>query len=220
MWVACFDRNARHELYTREFAREVETYDVESAIRSAYEASNAPTLVERLLDVDTQTYLPDQLLVKTDIASMAHSLEVRSPLLDHCFMEVAARLPLPTKVSRGSSKRLLKDAVRRWIPDHVLDRPKCGFSMPLSSWLRNELRHVPSSVLLDRRAVERGLFRRAAVERLIKDHQRGVNDNGNKLWALIQLELWFRTYVDVEPTGPISLDLSWRQSTPNGRSSR
>jgi asparagine synthase (glutamine-hydrolysing) len=165
-------------------------------------------LVERLLDVDVETFLPDQLLVKMDIASMAYSLEVRSPLLDHVFMEMAARLPLSAKVSRGTTKHLLKEAIRPWIPGNLLDRPKRGFTMPIAHWLRNDLRHLPAQILLDSRARERGMFERRQIERLISDHQRSASDNSEKLWALIQLELWYRTYVDARPAGPISLDVT------------
>ena len=207
-WVACLRSSERHALYEPDLARQLAVNDPEWVIRNAYETSDAPTLIERLLDVDTHSFLPDQLLVKMDIASMAHSLEVRSPMLDHVFMEMAASLPLSAKVSHGTGKRLLKDAVRQWIPGHILDRPKQGFTMPISDWLRNELRELPGTILLDSHSRKRGLFKRPAIERLITDHRRGVNDNSNKLWALIQLELWFRTYVDVSPTGPITLDLA------------
>jgi asparagine synthase (glutamine-hydrolysing) len=206
MWIACFDADERRALYTPEFAAEVARGQRWDGIRLAYEESDATTLVERLLDVDAQTFLPDQLLVKMDIASMANSLEVRSPFLDHVFMEMAASLPLSTKVANGTSKRLLKQAIRRWVPAEVVERPKRGFTMPVADWLRNELRELPASVLLDSRARERGIFSAPAIERLIHDHQRATRDNSNKLWALIQLELWFRTYIDRSPSGPLSLD--------------
>jgi asparagine synthase (glutamine-hydrolysing) len=207
-WVACFNASERRALYTPEFADRVSSSHPEALMREAYESSDAPTLVERLLDVDTQTYLHDQLLVKMDIASMAHSLEVRSPLLDHVFMEMVASLPLSAKISRGTSKRLLKDAIRPWIPDDVLDRPKRGFTMPIAHWLRHELRQLPASLLLDSQAQGRRLFESHAIKRLIANHQRGVADNSDKLWALIQLELWFRTYVDTRANGPITLDFA------------
>jgi asparagine synthase (glutamine-hydrolysing) len=206
MWIACFTPTERLALYTRDFAAQVEDARPDDAIRVAYQASDGPTLIERLLDVDVRTSLPDQLLVKMDIASMANSLEVRSPLLDHVFMEMAASLPLSAKVSRGTSKRLLKEAMRSWVPGEILDRPKRGFTMPVAEWLRKELRRLPAEMLLDSRASDRGLFERRVIERLISEHQRGTSDNSNKLWALIQLELWFRTYVDVAPQSPIVLD--------------
>lgn len=208
MWIACFNSNDRRALYTPEFAAQLRANSPDAVIREAYEASDAPTVIERLLDVDTQTFLPDQLLVKMDIASMAHSLEVRSPLLDHVFMEMAASLPVTAKISRGTGKRLLKEALRPWIPKDVLDRPKRGFTMPIAHWLRHELRQLPAALLLDSHALGRGMFERRAIEQLITDHQRGAADNSDKLWALIQLELWFRTYVDTRSNGPITLDFA------------
>jgi asparagine synthase (glutamine-hydrolysing) len=208
MWVACFSPSERHALYTREFSQYLAESRADTVMRAAYESSDASTVVERLLDVDTQTLLPDQLLVKMDIASMAHSLEVRSPLLDHVFMEMAASLPLSAKVSNGTSKRLLKEAVRPWIPGKLLDSPKRGFTMPIAHWLRNELRQLPRAILLDSLALDRGMFERVAIERLIVEHQRGTADNSDKLWALMQLELWLRTYIDVRPTGPVAVDLA------------
>jgi asparagine synthase (glutamine-hydrolysing) len=208
MWIACLQESERQALYEPDFARQLEESRPESLVRWAYETSDAPTTIERLLDVDIQTYLPDQLLVKMDIASMAYSLEVRSPFLDHKFMEMAASLPLSAKVHDGSGKHLLKEALRPWLPGDILDRPKRGFTMPISDWLRNELRDLPGAILLDTRSIQRGLFRREIIQRMIAQHQAGRSDNSNKLWALIQLELWFRTYVDVEPRGPITFDFN------------
>jgi asparagine synthase (glutamine-hydrolysing) len=206
LWVACFSPMERQALYTPDFAARARPEAPDTTILDAYRSSDAATLIERLLDVDIRTYLPDQLLVKIDIASMAHSLEVRSPLLDHVFMELAASLPLSAKVSSKMSKRLLKDAIRPWVPSDILDRPKQGFSMPVAEWFRAELRDLPASLLLDADAQKRGIFNPRAIERLIADHQRGAADNSNKLWTLLQLELWFRSYVDSRQDGPITLD--------------
>jgi asparagine synthase (glutamine-hydrolysing) len=206
-WIACFNRKERLALYTEGFSEQVRDAVTEEVVRAPFLSSDASTLIERLLDVDTQTFLPGQLLVKMDIASMAHSLEVRSPFLDHCLMEIAATLPLSAKVVGREGKHLLKEAVRPWVPSELLDRPKRGFSMPVRAWFRDELRNLPATILLDARARGRDLFEARNVERLIGDHQRGRADHAEKLWALVQLELWFRTFVDVVPTGPIALDL-------------
>jgi asparagine synthase (glutamine-hydrolysing) len=214
MWIACFNAQERQSIYTHEFRSRVDASRAESVIQDAFRESTAATLIERLLDVDVHTYLPDQLLVKMDIASMAHSLEVRSPLLDHRFMELAASLPLTAKASGMSSKLLLKDAIAEWIPRRILNRPKQGFTMPIAHWLRTDLRELPAALLLEPVARERGLFRRDAIERLIADHHRGVKDHSEKLWALMQLEVWFRTYVDRAPTGPIELDTAARGLQP------
>jgi asparagine synthase (glutamine-hydrolysing) len=210
-WVACFTEQERDVLYTPDMRAAVQTQEARAVVRDPYEASNASTLIERLLDVDTQTYLPDQLLVKMDVASMANSLEVRSPLLDHHFMERIAALPLGAKMTRSSAKRLLKEAVRPWLPNALLERPKQGFTMPIADWLRRELRAFPQTMLLSERSRQRGLFEPAAIEQLLSDHHRGLRDNSTKLWALLQLELWFQTYVDATPARPITLDLIDRQ---------
>jgi asparagine synthase (glutamine-hydrolysing) len=108
--------------------------DSSSVIAEPYAESDAEDVVGRILDVDVQTCLSEDLLVKMDIASMAHSLEVRSPLLDHVFMETAAAIPTDRKLDGQTRKRIYKDALRGWLPDHILDRPKKGFSVPIGEW--------------------------------------------------------------------------------------
>jgi asparagine synthase (glutamine-hydrolysing) len=205
---AIFTEPERARLYTDEFVRELEELTPLSAphvVPRALESSDAPTPLERLLDADVQTYLPSDLLVKMDIATMTHSLEVRSPLLDHVFMELAASLPAQLKRRGTSSKIALKDALRQWVPDHILDRPKMGFDVPLAAWFRGELRALPHDVLLDDRSLERGIFREQGIRTLIDHHLSGRADNSRKLWALLQLELWFRSYIDSHVLEPPTL---------------
>jgi asparagine synthase (glutamine-hydrolysing) len=208
MWISYLDRNELEQLYTAEFADSLDTSVATDALENAFTASDADNELERLLDTDINTYLPGQLLVKMDIATMASSLEVRSPLLDHRLMETAAALSPADKVHGLTTKRIFKDALRPWLPDHILDRKKAGFGVPLAAWFRNELRELPGEVLLDERSVDRGIFRTGAITSLIDDHLAGRRDNSHRLWALIQLELWLRTYVDrtavAEP-----LSLAW-----------
>jgi asparagine synthase (glutamine-hydrolysing) len=111
-------------------------------------------------------------------------------------MQDVAAIPTPTKAERSATKRLFRDAMRGWLPDRILDRPKQGFGIPLCEWFRGALRNLPGDVLLDPRSIERGLFRRDAVETLIDDHMVGAADNSGRIWALMQLELWLRAYVD------------------------
>ncbi|MDX6475821.1 MAG: hypothetical protein QOH95_1332 [Gaiellaceae bacterium] len=207
-WMAYFDEAERAQLYTPEFRAQLgPVRTAPTLIRDAWLASDATDGVNRMLDVDVETYLPGDLLVKMDIASMAHSLEVRSPLLDHVFMEQMAGLPGSWKLQGRTTKKLFKDAIRPWIPSHILDRPKWGFGVPIGHWLRNEISELPGEILLDPRAVERGMFRPEAVRALIDDHIAGTRDNAYKLWALIQLELWLRTFVDGPVTSPPVLSL-------------
>jgi asparagine synthase (glutamine-hydrolysing) len=136
---------------------------------------------------------------------MAYSLEVRSPLLDHEFMELCAGFPGRWKLRGRAKKSLFRDALRPWLPDRVLDRAKMGFGVPLDHWFRGALRELPREVLLDRRAVERGFFREAYVASLIDDHASGRRENAHRIWALIQLELWLRMFVDTRADAPLSL---------------
>ncbi len=198
-WLACFSEEERRALYTPEFMELSSGPGCPPAITTAYADSDGRELLDRLLYVDFQTYLPGDLLVKMDIATMAHSLEARSPLLDHRFLELAARLPASTKLTGGTTKRLFKEAVAPWLPSGIVNRPKMGFSIPLASWLRGKLRTLPEDVLLDPVALGRGYFRPQAVRRLINDHRATKKDNADRLWALIQLELWHRSFVDAAP---------------------
>jgi asparagine synthase (glutamine-hydrolysing) len=208
-WYSFFDERERSALYTPEFRDAIGAIrTAPSVIATPYLGSDAQDDVNRLLDVDLQTYLPGDLLVKMDIASMAHSLEVRSPLLDHELMELAAGMPGVWKLDGWETKKVFKDALRPWLPARILDRPKWGFAVPLRRWFRDELRHVPRETLLDARSLGRGYFREERIRELIQQHETATHDNADKLWALIQLELWLRTYVDAKPTGPLALDLA------------
>jgi asparagine synthase (glutamine-hydrolysing) len=215
--AARFTEPERASLYTDEFKAELDRLAPLSAPRvvsRVLEGSDASTPLERLLDVDVNTYLPSDLLVKMDIATMAHSLEVRSPLLDHEFVELSAALPAKLKRRGRASKIALKDALRPWIPDHILDRPKMGFSVPLAEWFRGRLRELPGEILLDRRSLERGMFHEGAIRGLIDDHLADRIDNSRKLWSLLQLELWFRSYVDPSVPAPPAVSLGTAQSLP------
>jgi asparagine synthase (glutamine-hydrolysing) len=211
VWMSYLSRGELDRLYTPEFADGLDTSFATSVLECAYADSDADNELERLLDTDVNTYLPGQLLVKVDIATMASSLEVRSPLLDHRLMETAASLSVADKVHGNTTKRIFKDALRAWLPDHILDRRKTGFGVPLASWFRGDLRDLPREVLLDERAVGRGIFRADALAGLIDDHLAGRQDNSHRLWTLIQLELWLRTYIDrVDIAEPLSLALGSR----------
>jgi asparagine synthase (glutamine-hydrolysing) len=152
--------------------------------------------IDASMAADIETYLPDDLLVKVDIATMAHGLEARSPLLDHVLMEFAARLPVTLKVHGRQKKWLLRRALRGLIPDEILDRPKTGFGVPLDRWLRTQLADSARDLLLSARARGRGYFRPQAIERLLAEHHSGRAAHGHRLWALLMLELWHQTYVD------------------------
>jgi asparagine synthase (glutamine-hydrolysing) len=167
-----------------------------------FEQSDAGDPVDAFLDVDVNYYLADCLLVKMDIATMAHGLEGRSPMLDHEFMEFAASLPSHLKLRGTASKYILKQAARDFLPDEVMARPKKGFSVPLKRWFREELRDFSGDLLLDGRLAARGYFRRDAVERLLREHWSGAAAWQNQIWSLLMLESWHRMFIDERPASP------------------
>ena len=157
-------------------------------------ASTRRSPLGRLIDLDWETYLVDDINVKVDIASMAHSLEVRAPFLDTDVVELAARMPRGM-LMRLRGKRLLRKAVKDLVPPAILRRRKRGFGLPLRRWMKHDLAEMTRDLLLDRTARERGLFRPSEVERLIAavDHDWNAPD---RVWTLLVLELWFREFVD------------------------
>ena len=152
--------------------------------------------------LDVETYLAGDLLPKADIASMACSLELRSPFLDDRVLTLGVSLPDSLRGRRG--KEALRRAFAPDLPPQIARRAKAGFGVPLARWFREELREVTADLLLGERARARGQFRPAAVEALVRDHAAGRADNGHRLWCLLVLELWQRLYVDspTPPTGP------------------
>ena len=203
--VSLFTNEAKDSLYREEMREAVAGLDSYDLVASAFAASDAPDLVDATIDVDVHSYLPGDLLVKMDIATMASSLEARSPLLDHKLMEFGASLPSNLKVRGREGKWLLKRAARGWIPDAVLDRPKMGFGVPVGEWLRTELKDLVHDTLTDGTARGRPYFEKAAIDRLLEEHESGI-DHGQRVWALLQLELWHRMFVDrrvlAAPTSP------------------
>ncbi len=141
-------------------------------------------------------YLPDTLLVKVDIASMAHSLEARSPLLDHELMEFVAKLPPDMKLMRGRTKVVLKELFRDLLPQEVIERKKMGFGVPLEHWFRGQLREMVYDLLLDRRSIQRGYFKKEFVQRILDEHVSGRWNWQYQIYNLLMLELWHREFID------------------------
>jgi asparagine synthase (glutamine-hydrolysing) len=206
-WLTTFDEAGRLTLYT-----DVQLDHLAStAALSADQGSTDPaTLVARACAVagrrdkvtqamigDLLTYLPGDLLVKVDLASMAHSLECRAPFLDHRVVELAAAMPLDRKLRfrPGRSKVVLKRAFADLLPPPIRTRQKMGFGVPVGRWFRAELEQELREILLDRSTLERGLFRAETVRNLIAEHRDGLREHGHQLWALLMLELWFRQHL-------------------------
>ncbi|MEU3917595.1 asparagine synthase (glutamine-hydrolyzing) [Streptomyces sp. NPDC029004] len=190
--MSYFTNENKDALYTDAMHEQLDHLDSYELIGEVFDSSRADEDVNRLMDVDVNTYLPGDLLVKVDITTMAHSLEARSPFLDHHLMEWAAGLPGRWKVDGQVTKALLKKAMAPWLPSELITRPKAGFGVPLADWLRCELRPLAFDLLTDHTARSRGLFRPEVVRGLLQDHDEG-RDRSTRLWSLLQFELWHRT---------------------------
>ena len=153
-----------------------------------------------MLRADTLLYLPEDLLAKEDIATMANSLEGRMPLLDHRLVEFCAALPSSYKLRGRTSKWILRQVMRDRLPPEILTRSKMGFGVPVGDWLRHELPPLLEDTLLSSRARQRGYFSPGAVQALVDDHTSRRADRTSHIWALLMLELWFREFVDAPAT--------------------
>ncbi len=196
-FVNCFDNETKPLLYSSNFREFVDTTDSYDMVRDQFEAAGVGELMDQMLYADFATYLPDDLMVKVDINSMAVSLEGRSPFLDHEFVELAAQIPFSMKL-RGvnTSKYILKKALEGLVPDRILARPKMGFGTPMAPWLRTGLAPFARDTLLSGAALERGLFDTRFVESMIESHVAGRRDHARLIWALLTLEMWFKEYFD------------------------
>ena len=153
-----------------------------------------PGATERMQYLDSMSYLPGDILAKVDRASMAVSLEVRSPLLDHRVAEFAWSLPLGLKVRDGGAKWVLRQMLYRHVPRALVDRPKAGFSIPVGGWLRHELRDWAEDLLDERRLREAGFFNPAPIRALWHDHLKGTRNGQYALWGILMFEAWRRRY--------------------------
>ena len=145
---------------------------------------------------DIHGYLPDDLLVKVDVATMAHGLEGRSPFLDHELMACATAIPATQRMTALRTKSLLKSVMAPRLPREILKAPKRGFGVPIERWLRHELKDLAYDTLTSARAKARGLFRPEAVKRLLDEHMAGIRPHHDPIWALLMLELWFAMWID------------------------
>jgi asparagine synthase (glutamine-hydrolysing) len=160
-------------------------------------------ILAQLQHVDVQFYLPDDILVKVDKASMLNSLETRAPLLDQHLAEYVASLNPSLRIREGKLKYLLKQVAKDLLPAEILARPKQGFSVPIQHWFRDDLTGYASELLDSPQARQRGIFNPQFIRKLLEDHARTSQVNhSSAIWMLLCLELWFQTYMDT-PTTPV-----------------
>jgi asparagine synthase (glutamine-hydrolysing) len=147
-----------------------------------------------LLEIDFNNYLPGDLLVKADLATMSHGLELRSPLLSYELVEWMAKLPSDYKIHGFTTKRLLKDITHKFVPKNIMNRPKMGFAIPRADWLRNELRDFSYDLLTDQSARSRQWFDAKEINKVLNDHKNGI-DRDQIIWPALCLEVWARNWL-------------------------
>ncbi|MGB7207234.1 MAG: asparagine synthase (glutamine-hydrolyzing) [Pyrinomonadaceae bacterium] len=195
-WMSTFNRDAKLDLYTKDFAAAVSAENPSAYMDRWFAKANGSGILDAALLTDQMTYLPNDLLVKVDIASMANSLEARSPFLDHKLIEFAATLPEELKTRRFQTKSLLKKVAARLVPKEVIYRRKMGFGVPIGKWFREDLKDFVRSVLLSEKSLTRGIVKREMLEKYVNEHTNGERDHSFQLWTLLMLELWFQRFVD------------------------
>ncbi len=195
-WISAFYHEEKEMLLNPDFKRGSNTGLDENVFNRYCEGKSGNNFSDLMRQAEIETYLPYDLLVKMDIATMAHSLEARSPFLDHKFMEFAATIPYDLKLRGFTNKYILKRAFKNKLPRRIIRRKKQGFGLPIGQWYRGKLRNYIMDVLFDPLTLNRGYFRKESVQKIIDEHMQHKVDNGYKIGALLMLELWHREFID------------------------
>lgn len=195
-WISIFNEELKARLYTDEYAHIASKAKTNGLLDYFLKGLRNVDPLDRLLNADVHSYLPNDLLVKVDIASMANSLEARSPFLDHKLMEFAAKLPVEYKMKGFVKKYILKKAIKNMIPKENIQRKKMGFGMPVGEWLRTDLRVFLEETLSSKASLGRGYFKPQAVKTMLGQHILRKKDYSFQLWALLMLELWHKRFID------------------------
>ena len=213
--ATCFFRFSHADklaLFTDDLWREVGQIRATHAVTDYFNDGHADDPLDRMLYTDFMTRLPEHSLMLTDRMTMAHSLEARSPFLDHELVEYMAAFPGRLKIRGKQTKYLLRRLAQEYLPRTIVEREKQGFMFPIAYWFRNELYPLISQVLLESHFVRAGHFRRPAIEQMLREHRGNHVDHHVRLWMLLNLEVWHRLFVRGESVGVISESLSTRTS--------
>jgi asparagine synthase (glutamine-hydrolysing) len=194
---AVFDRRAIRALLAPEYRESLGSIDPYAEAHRLLRETDAASLLNQLLYVDLFTYL-HELLMKQDQMSMAASIESRVPFLDHPLVEFTATLPDRLKLRGRTTKYILREAMRDYLPAEILSRSKMGFPVPIGRWFREAHRNVIDDYVLGERASARGLFDPACVRAVVNEHAGGLRDHSERLWALANVEIWHRIFIDGE----------------------
>ena len=194
-WMSTFNREAKENIYTKDFSQTVSAQNPSAFLDQWFAKANGSGILDATLLTDQMTYLPNDLLVKVDIASMANSLEARSPFLDHKVIEFAASLPENLKMGRFETKSLLKKVAAQLVPREVIYRRKMGFGVPVGNWFRGEMKSFVCDVLLSEKSMKRKIIKPEAIKKYVEEHTNAERDHAFQLWTLLMLELWFQRFI-------------------------
>jgi asparagine synthase (glutamine-hydrolysing) len=191
-----FNPSLKEKLYGARLRTAVVSFEAEAAIRTPYEMAHAIDSIDRMLSADSQVRLPDHSVMILDRMSMAHGLEARSPFMDHKIAEYAARLPVCLKVRGRGLRYIQRKLAERYLPLEVLARPKQGFSSALPYMLKGEFNFLFDLYLRDACLARDGILNQAAISQTLSEHVKGLRDHGNRLWLLLNAEIWYRLFID------------------------
>ena len=194
--VSVYDQLLKQELYSPEFAKVAQRDNVATFFEQYYSKVKGLLTQQQMQYVDYKTWLLDDLLTKADRMSMAASLELRVPFLDHRFIEFAAQMPVKYRSKNNESKYLLKKALEPYLPHEILYRKKMGFPTPLARLFAGPLKDYVADIVLSNSSLNRGFFNPVVLRRLIQEHHQGKADHHKVLWQLVVLELWQQQYLD------------------------
>jgi asparagine synthase (glutamine-hydrolysing) len=189
--VSYFRPDDKKRLFTSDFLKTLGDYDSIEVLRDYYDRADTDDLLSKIQYVDIKTYLTDDILTKVDRASMAVSLEVRAPMLDHKFMECVASIPSGLKLRNGEGKYILKKALEPVLPQNILYRPKQGFAIPVDAWFRKELKDLAHNVILE---TDDGILDKKFLKKIWDEHQKGYYDRSALLWATLMFRKWRQVF--------------------------
>ncbi len=210
-----FNEREKRELFQDELWRELKSLNSAELMVDIFERAPADSLTDRMLYTDFVTRLPEHSLMLTDRMTMAHSLEARSPFLDHELVEYVAKFPSNLKIRNGELKSILRQLAKSYLPESIVERKKQGFMFPVAYWFRGELYDFLRATLLNSTFIKEGVFRRDYIERLIEEHHKSQVDHHVRLWMLLNLELWYQLYLGDRSPHAISEEIRERVAIPS-----
>ncbi len=196
-YICYFSNELKNRIYSDDFKKKFQKFDSYYSVAKKFKESASEDRLDQTMYADFMTYLPDDLMAKADIDTMAVSLESRSPFLDHEFLELTAKIPAKLKIKGLNNKKyILKKTLEDILPKDILYRKKMGFGVPIDVWLRGELKDYAYATLLCEKALKRNLFKKEEIKKILDAHMQGKVSYAQQIWALLMLEKWFNIFFD------------------------